>query len=69
MGYTNGNATCTRGSSYPHHAESIIVDSHEDRKFKREYLVECGGEIMSILVGDLGKSILVYRFDRQKKGW
>ncbi|CAL1373366.1 unnamed protein product [Linum trigynum] len=46
-----------------------VVDPNEDLKFKREYLVECEGEIMSILVGDLGKSILVYRFDRQKKGW
>ncbi|CAN1190619.1 F-box/kelch-repeat protein At1g57790 [Linum perenne] len=39
------------------------------RDFKSNYVVECGGNILAVLTDHLGKSVRVYRFDQDYKGW
>ncbi|CAL1410349.1 unnamed protein product [Linum trigynum] len=34
-----------------------------------EYLVECGGEILAVLVTDFGEFVRVYKFDQEHEGW
>ncbi|CAI0445065.1 unnamed protein product [Linum tenue] len=46
-----------------------IEDPCDVHGFELEYLVECGGEILAILVSDFGKLVQVYRFNQEHKGW
>lgn len=40
-----------------------------DGTFHSSHLVECGGELLSVFIGDMGKWIRVFRFDQTKKKW
>ncbi|KAJ8447624.1 hypothetical protein Cgig2_031678 [Carnegiea gigantea] len=40
-----------------------------DGTFHSSHLVECGGELLSVFIGDMGKWICVFRFDQTKKKW